>query len=65
MSVNGTASYVASLCSCRACGITAQVTTARVTGSWSLSLSGVHWTCADCTRSALPEIETGLDRSSR
>ena len=65
MTVNGTASPTASLCSCHGCGITAPIDTARITGSWSVSLSGAYWTCAACTRSALPEIETGMDRVNR
>jgi hypothetical protein len=62
MSANGTASQLASLCSCHGCGATAPITKARITGTWSVSVSGTDWACPTCTRSELSDIETGLDR---
>jgi hypothetical protein len=61
MSANGTASQLASQCSCRGCGVTAPITSARITGAWTVSVGGTDWSCATCTRSQLPDIEAALD----
>ena len=60
MSANGTASQLASLCSCRGCGITAPLATARITGTLSFSRSRPDWTCPACTRDQLLDIEAGI-----
>ena len=62
MSANGTASQLASLCSCRGCGTTAPIARARVTGAWSVSGGRATWACPRCTRAELDEIEAGLNR---
>jgi hypothetical protein len=59
MSPNGIATPLATLCSCRGCGLTAPEVRARITGAWSVA-SG--WSCPVCTRDQLHEIETGTGR---
>ena len=60
MSANGTASQLASLCSCRGCGATAPVARARITGTWYCSGGRTEWACPACTRDQLYEIEAGI-----
>jgi hypothetical protein len=59
MSPNGTATHLATLCSCRGCGLTAPEVRARITGTWSVAAG---WSCPVCTRDQLHEIEAGIGR---